>query len=216
MPNVKLMESRGGKSGKRNFGPLDGYFTGETMEEVEAHRKGVLHGGNIIMLIDREGVVLAKRADTKYCWPGYWDISVAAHPYDVGTKGPGGIMEKYNSGIEETFGITGLRWENLEYGSFYYKAKCPVTGMHEHEWCRFGLAYYNGVVKEQRLDIMDALGAKNEISAVTHIKDIEEFRKFDFETMTPRTILFVARIPHKYLEAINCFIPDFGLNTIYV
>ena len=191
------------------------HYTDKMMDKLEAHKKGVLHSGFVIMVVDRDGIVLGKRADNKHIWPGFWDGTLASH---LALPLKDFSLQKYTQAVHDRVELelglpkNSTKMDPIKRSFFYYKAKCPVTDLYEHEWCDVGLAYYNGVVKDPHND---------EISVVKHIATAGEIDRFEFETVTPWFLIFMARLlgtSLDYLSDVDTFVgPErFGLRTWHV
>jgi isopentenyl-diphosphate delta-isomerase len=157
-------------------------------EKLLAHRQGDLHRGYVVLLIDDKGVVLARRAEGKHCWPGFWDGTVASHS-DATMKKDFAMFErdvKKRFLIEMEVQLTRV----LPVVNFHYRAQCPRKGLMEHELCDFAIAQCDGVVKDPQND---------EVSGVRHVP-YEHFNDdffYDFRTIAPWFLIAMALVRHN-------------------
>jgi isopentenyl-diphosphate delta-isomerase len=119
---------RGQVSERRTVVLVDeaGQVLGEA-PKLEAHEPpGRLHLAFSVFLFQPDGrVLLQRRAEGKYHFPGAWANACCSHP------GPGeDLLASAEERVMEELGITcALRWV----GSFVYRASCAVSGLVEHE-----------------------------------------------------------------------------------
>jgi len=157
-------------------------------EKLLAHRQGDLHRGYVVLLMDDKGVVLAKRAEGKHCWPGFWDGTVASHS-DANMKKDFATFDrdvKKRFRLEMDVQITRV----LPLVNFHYRAVCPRKSLVEHELCDFAIAQCDGVVKNPGND---------EVSGVKHLP-YDHFNDdffHDFKTVTPWFLIGLALVRHN-------------------
>jgi isopentenyl-diphosphate delta-isomerase len=54
---------------------------GALVDKLEAHQlPGIRHFAFTVVLERNDKIILAKRSNNKFLWPGYWDGTVASHP----------------------------------------------------------------------------------------------------------------------------------------
>lgn len=58
----------------------NGVKTGEILSRDEVHKKGLWHRAAIVIMVnDKNEILMQQRSNTKEKFPGLWDLSVAAH-----------------------------------------------------------------------------------------------------------------------------------------
>lgn len=95
--------------------------------KLEAHRPpGRLHLAFSVFLFRPDGrVLLQRRAEDKYHFPGVWANACCSHP------GPGEDLVR--SAQDRLVEELGLRCRLDRVGAFVYRAECPTSGLVEHE-----------------------------------------------------------------------------------
>ena len=97
----------------------------ETVEKLEAHRKGILHRAFSVFLTDGNGnMLIQKRAAGKYHSGGLWSNACCSHPT------ADDITAQAN---ERLFQELGIRTELKEIDSFIYRCVFP-DGLIEYEY----------------------------------------------------------------------------------
>lgn len=121
-----------------NLVDRNGIKIGE-MEKLEAHRLGRLHRAFSIMLLnDRDEVLLQKRASSKYHSGDKWSNTCCSHPLtDDRETLVGYAMER----LEFEMGVSS---ELQELGTFLYHAEVG-NGFIEHEYDHVFVGHYTGV-----------------------------------------------------------------------
>jgi isopentenyl-diphosphate delta-isomerase len=104
----------------------DGSVRG-TASKLEAHQPpGQLHLAFSVFLFRADGrVLLQRRADGKYHFPGVWANACCSHP----APGEDVVASAEARLVEEL----GLSCRLRPVGTFVYRAACGVTGLVEHE-----------------------------------------------------------------------------------
>ena len=95
--------------------------------KLDAHQPpGRLHLAFSVLLFRPDGrVLLQRRAESKYHFPGVWANACCSHPApneDVVASAERRLVEEL-----------GLRCELTDVGAFVYRARCESTGLVEHE-----------------------------------------------------------------------------------
>ena len=95
--------------------------------KLDAHQPpGRLHLAFSVLLFRPDGrVLLQRRAEAKYHFPGVWANACCSHP----APGEGVVASAERRLVEEL----GLRCDLTEVGAFVYRARCESTGLVEHE-----------------------------------------------------------------------------------
>lgn len=97
-----------------------------SMGKLEAHQgDGHLHRAFSVFLVDRDEVLLQRRADTKYHFAGLWTNSCCGHP------APG--TDVVEEAVLRTRQELGIDVELTVVGDFVYRAIDPRSGLVEHE-----------------------------------------------------------------------------------
>ena len=95
--------------------------------KADAHRPpGQLHLAFSVVLYRDDGhLLLQQRAGDKYHFPLFWANACCSHP------GPGEVL--VSSAERRVQEELGCHAELEEVGSFTYRARCPLSGLIEHE-----------------------------------------------------------------------------------
>lgn len=97
-----------------------------TSTKLAAHQPpGQLHRALSAFVLHDDGVLLQRRAASKYHFPGLWSNSCCTHPR------PG--EDTVAAGERRLHEELGLRCRLTHVGSFTYRAVDPVSGLVEHE-----------------------------------------------------------------------------------
>lgn len=133
LPTLKLSEMDEKKVILVNENDEERGFMGKT----EAHQKGELHRAfSVFILNDKGGMMLHKRADSKYHTPGLWTNACCSHPQPNET-----VLIAARRRLSEELGFT-CDLEKLF--NFTYRADFE-NGLTEHEFDHVFLGYYNGI-----------------------------------------------------------------------
>lgn len=111
------------------------------MPKLAAHENGgVLHRAFSVFVMDDSGrVLLQKRAESKYHFPGLWSNACCSHPYPGETPVQAGVRRL----VEEV----NIRADVTAAGAFVYEANCRASGLTEREYDHVLLARYTGPVE---------------------------------------------------------------------
>lgn len=120
-----------------------------TEEKLKAHKNGgKLHRAISIFILNSKGeMLLQKRAESKYHFPGLWSNAVCSHPRKGETPKEGAERR-----LEEEFGFT-TDLEKLT--EFVYKAQDESSGLTEYEYDHTFIGTYNGTPDPNPKEIGD-------------------------------------------------------------
>lgn len=135
----------------------------DTMEKMEAHKKGVLHRAFSVFIFNEEGqMLLQKRAATKYHGAGLWSNACCSHPYLNETPQTGAERR-----LQEELGFSTTLKKVFH---FIYKAAVE-NNLIEHEFDHVFFGRYNGSISFN----------KEEVAAVAYLDITELEQKIEEE-----------------------------------